>query len=421
MNLVKKEPYSDRIFTLFVFFLPFLYQYKGIAPQLSLGETLLAPFLLMFLAKELFVHKSKTDGYLLLFYFVSCFTTLLNSAYVYFVPADASTVFIRLVFYGILIYVCRTHICLDYGKKIYIAAVFLFSVYLIIQYVYNLATKDYLPICLNSNWQFPPEARPKLNEYYKFTFRASSLFLEPSYFALFSLPSVAILVFDDVKKTLKKYAATLVICVAIILSQATSGVAGLGVIVIVYVFGRNDTYKKRGTWIRALTIIVVVLISFLYMRYANDSVLVERASTGGSFDLRITRGFITYDALSWIHKIFGVGLNELEPYAKYYYIRTPYDENNLNYCCSMLQTLNISGVVGFVSLLAYLIHFKKGLNGQTAPALFWILVFIMCYESIMFTYRFAFYIVLIEAFARKYSLETEKKYSTMTSAAQKFS
>ena len=395
------ESKLDRIFTVLVFLLPFLYQYRGVVNQLSLGETLLAPFIALYLINDARTRKNKYNVFLLMFYITTVVTTLICGFYDYFILADTATMIIRLVYYGFLICVARNHIDTEYGMKIYKRFAILLAIYLIVQYFYNLITGDYLPIYLKYEWQFPPEARPRrLSNYYMWNFRASSLFLEPSYFALYVLPSILIYFVDSKRKTLKEYAIIIILCVSVVMSQATSGVAGLGIILIVYLFGRNDINKTRDVIVKALTIILVVVSVFSYINKSSDSVLIDRVANGGSYNNRITRGWIVFNELSAWHQLIGVGVNELEPYMNYYELSTEYDEDNLNYCCTMLQTLNFSGILGFLALVAYLVSLRKGIKSRISIGMFWILIFIMCYESIMFTYRFAFYIILIEAFSR---------------------
>lgn len=405
MNEIKKTGtlYKvDRVFTVLVFLLPFLYQYRGVIDQLSLGETLLSPFIALYLVNDTLSGKNKYNIFLLLFYLVTIITTLICGFNDYFSVADASTVLIRLFYYGFLICVARNHLDARFGMKVYKVFAVMLAVYLIVQYFYNMITEDFLPIYLKYEWQFPPETRPKrLSNYYVFTFRPSSLFLEPSYFALYILPAVLMYFVDSKKKTVKEYIIIAILCVSVVMSQATSGVAGLGIIILVFLFGRNDINRTRDTIVKILTVILVVVTVFIYINKSADSVLMHRVETGGSFDNRITRGWLVFNELSDIHQLFGVGVNELEPYVNYYDLSTEFDEYNLNYCCTMLQTLNFSGILGFLSLIFYLVSLKMTLKSRISSGLFWILVFIMCYESIMFTYRFAFYLMLIEAFSRE--------------------
>lgn len=110
-------------------------------------------------------------------------------------------------------------------------------------------------------------------------------------------------------------------------------------------------------------------------------------------------GFI-YDEIPILNKLFGVGLNNLEPYMLVNGLSTSYDELNLNYSASFVQTLNYAGLFGFIFLLAYLVSLGKRCKTPICKCLFALIVVIMAYESILYTFRFAFLIIFLEAFIR---------------------
>jgi hypothetical protein len=86
----------------------------------------------------------------------------------------------------------------------------------------------------------------------------------------------------------------------------------------------------------------------------------------------------------------------MEAYMEHYDLSTPYDEADLNYCCSVMQTLNFSGIVGLAALAGLMWKLWRSSHTVVERCLCAILFFILCYEAIVFTYRFAFYVILLE-------------------------
>ena len=130
---------------------------------------------------------------------------------------------------------------------------------------------------------------------------------------------------------------------------------------------------------------------------------VKRIAAGGSFNQRVLRGIIVYQEIPPFYQFFGVGLNNLEPYMNENNISTYYDEWNLNYCASFIQTLNYSGIIGLLSITFLMINYLfKAINlrdykNNLVFVFLLSLLFIFAYESILFTYRFAFLIVIFES------------------------
>lgn len=143
---------------------------------------------------------------------------------------------------------------------------------------------------------------------------------------------------------------------------------------------------------------------------------INRIINGRSINTRIVRGFIIFAQLPFFHQIFGVGINNLESYVKANGIMTLFDESNLNYSATIGQTLDYSGIVGLSALLIYFFHLakrtrsliKKGrieismFESGSMVAMLFLVVFILGYESVMFTYRFAFLIIIFESLQRQF-------------------
>lgn len=407
-------PRIDKIYSVLIILLPFLYQYKGIGRTISFGEMLLTPIILLLFLTDFRLKLKNINLWLAGFYLITIFTSVLCAAMNYFNISEASTVFIRLVYYAIVVWLARSHFHLEYAKQIYYFAIFAFSAYLIVQYLYHYAVGGYLPIYLKYEWQFPAETRMRnLEAIYRWGFRPSSLFLEPSYFSLFSLPGTVLLLYEK-NKTKFKVITLVLTCIAMILSTASSGFFGLAIIFLIFLFKRDET--SSSLLVRIIIVFFAVILVFLYFRFSqNSDYFLGRIESGGSINQRVFRGLIVYGELPSFNKIFGVGINNLEPFMKMFHISTKFDESNLNYSCSIVQTLNYSGFIGFVTLVGYLVSLKNKINKrikdgtyyqkQASNTLYWLLVFIVSYEAILFTYRFAFLIIILESMSRSFYCE----------------
>lgn len=400
--IIKRRDFLDNIFSVEIILLPFLYQFRGIGRVLSLGELILIPVIVLLLLNRRALRYIKPEKTLMVFYVVTLITSLLCSFFGYFDFSAFATTALRMFFYAVVIYLGRTHFVFNKVSRLYCALCFVFSVYLIIQYVYHYSSGGYLPIYISYGLQFSPETRPaSLYEYYKWGFRASSLFLEASYFAFYVLPSVAILLYKK-NKTPFMIVELGVIIVALLFSTASSGVVGLILIFGSYIFmntNRNDFF------VRLITVLAVGGATILYLTLAeNASFFLARLGSQGSLNQRIVRGILIFSDLPLVHKLLGVGLNNLEPYMITQHISTAFDEKNLNYCCTLVQTLVYSGVLGFSALVFFLLNMRKlcwqnvqdGQNDNgVIKALFILLLFMMSYESIMFSYRFCFIVLIM--------------------------
>lgn len=391
----KKYSQSDNVFSLIIVLLPFLHQYRGIGTVVSFGELLLIPFVTIYGLK---IVKNKTitpNKPLLMLYLFSLLGILVNAGFSFFEFSSAVTIAIRLVFYGIIVYSARSHFNLKAVVKVYFFAATAASIYLIIQYGVYHSVGKILPLYINYSWLFPPEAREasfsSFYDQYK-TFRASSFFLEPGYYALFCIPHVCMLLLKSNKDIIDKVSIT-VAFVGMVLSESMAGLGALMIFLGFFLFNQRNNKNKvlKGT----VVFLIVAIFGMIIMSESSSLGFLSRFKTGGSFNYRITRGLLIYNELPIFHKIFGVGLNNIQPYMLLHNMRTPYDEANLNACCTVFQTLNFSGIFALISLLLFVRAEYKKSTGTIERALVFAMLFIMCYESILFSYRFTFLSIMI--------------------------
>lgn len=401
---IKKDKFDEKIFSILIILLPFFYQYKGIGNTVSFGELVLFPFIMWYAVQDFFSKRlSNIDRPLLVFYAMALLLTALNSATPYFQISAAFTIIARLIYYMVLVYVARRHFNWQAVRNFYIICVFGFSVYLIIQFLFYHGMGIILPIYLKHSLQFPPEARPE--NIYRLGFRPSSLFLEASYYALFTMPGITILLFTANKSMMEKTTMVLA-CIGVVFSTSSAGIVGLVLLFVIKVFGDKEA-KGAKAIISKSAVLLMCVIAALYIVYSENSTLLRnRLFSGGSIGERVLRGFIVFGKLGFIHKIIGVGIGNMEAYMNYYQISTVFDEGNLNACASVIQSFVYYGIIGGCFLLFYLFTIVRKSKGNIGFPFSLLITYMMCYEGVLYYFRFAFLIIILEAINRS---EKEKR------------
>ena len=401
MKIKKRAISLEIIFSVLIILLPFFYQYKGIGNIISFGEVLLAPFIAYYTFQSIGRIKKKDINRPLLYYYAGGLAlTCLNIFAQYFSLEAASTIVLRLIYYLLLVFVARRHFRFDEVRKFYNYLVIIASLYLIAQFIMYHGFGHILPIYLKLEWQFPPEARP-IN-IYTLGFRPSSLFLEASYFALFVLPSICINLFTEYRKPIDTV-TFITACVAIVLSTSSAGVIGVALLLFIKMFRSKEKLSVKRVSFNILMIVAVITAASYIMTSQNSLLLRSRLTSGGSIGERVLRGFIVYGKLPLFHKIFGVGIGNMESYMLYNGISTIYDESNLNSCASVAQTMVYFGIIGLCFLLYFIYSSIKRAKGNIGFPLAILLTYIMCYDNIMFYFKFAFIFILLEAIVKEES------------------
>lgn len=403
---MKSKLTLKKIFTIFVILLPFLYQYKSPIAVISLGEFILIPFMIYFCVKN-FSTKLVLKQFNGLYTYLLCalFFNLIASLQSYYVYSEFITILARIIYYSILIYISYNNFDFKYGIKVLINFSIFFSLYAIIQTIAYHVVDVILPTVVNPKWVFAgEESGNRLNYalYYKWMYRASSLFLEPGYYISYAAPAlVALLHLKDYDK--KNMISSIIISVGFILSTSSAGIVILGISWGTYIF-KDLLYKK--TIFKTKKIIVILLfliISIVILTSPLSDKLINRLVSGGSFNNRITRTYILFENTNLFQKFFGVGINNVANFVVHTQAYTIYDEDNLNYVSSYIGTLLSSGIFTFIFYNIYfIVSFLKNKKMFTRLLII-IFLFYNFIGNIVFTNRFAFYAILIFAAQKFYS------------------
>lgn len=390
-----------RLFSYLIALLPFLYQYASPVSRISLGEFLLIPFLIYYFLIEL-EHPSTVNRRQYLgiysYFYVAVLTSIIASAQSFFRYSDFLTIAARIVYYAFLIYfACKHSNFTVMARTIEIASLF-FSVYLIMQFLAYHAIGKVLPTTLNPNWIFGPEAGGRLDydNYYKWFYRPSSLFLEPGYFASYASVGLASFLLNKRSKV-TVITFSLIVTLALVMSASTAGLAMLVIIYAIYIYTLVFRNKSIST-VKKFFYIAVVVVAVIYIVFSNLAMtLLTRMSTGGSFNNRITRTAYLVKKMNIFQLLFGVGINNVSNNVIQNDLYTIYDEANLDFVSSLLGTLLCSGIFTFIFYIRF--YLKAYFYGRNVFAR--TLVIMLLFESAIgytsFTYSFAFFAILVIA------------------------
>ena len=393
--------------------LPFLYQYKGPFNGISFGEFLLVPFILYYLVmkRSYKIALNKYDGYYI-YVFVAIFLTFFALPQEHFNINDFLTTFLRIIYYCVLICIAYGKVDIKFAMKVALISSAVFSAYAVLQFVTYKLTGNILPTVIDPNWVNSSEAGIRLDYdlYYKWTYRSSSLFLEPSYFAAFASVGLSAGLFFFNKEKIAFYLSLLITAGMI----ASTSSAALVILIIVWGLFFYYNFVNKKISIRTLLIgIVFLLFAVVLLSSSMATVLLERTASGASFNNRIIRGVQISETLSPYQYIFGVGINNLGSFVKYHNIATIYDEIGMeNYASSLIGTLLSSGLITLFFYVRHYFRMWTNKNNDTlSRSLIMIFTFLSIIEMNSFSYRSAFFLILI--FNMHYAINENKKRNSL--------
>ncbi|OMD37950.1 hypothetical protein [Paenibacillus odorifer] len=205
--------------------------------------------------------------------------------------------------------------------------------------------------------------------------RVNSFFSEPSYFAIYFLPVMALMLMRE-----KKVSA--VICwLLLFISTSTLGVLGSSILILGYTLFEK---KAKGLVLLTLGLITVVLVLKTmdlswFMKFNLDKI----NNLSENSQIRIV-GYLEYfKELPIINQLIGVGFFQLSNYFRSYGL--------FNYSNAFILILINHGILGLMAFFLFLLSlFKKNnMKGRV-----FLLIFIMISAIDSFIYSSNFYYVL---------------------------
>lgn len=200
--------------------------------------------------------------------------------------------------------------------------------------------------------------------------RSSCFFREPAHFAQFILPLLAMEMIDAPKNGKIMNGFSIFIIVTLILLRSGNGIVGL-IVLLAYRIWMYIRYAKWGYKFLTLFVFIPIIIALTgyYIQTEQGAMIAERAAGlgyeegSGSF-MRTFRGYVLFEALPTINKIFGLtieGVSEFVPHSRVSYLFISKFTGEYEFYLNGIQTVLISnGIVGLVLfLIIYIKLYKK--------------------------------------------------------------
>lgn len=229
--------------------------------------------------------------------------------------------------------------------------------------------------------------------------RSCSIFSEPSHFAQYLAPYLALLLYENEKKGVFFSVDAIIVSLVFVFLRSGNGYFLLATIWMVYFLMSNISLLKKICIIIPMS---GIFLFFAYRAFSNSDMgagVLERAETldpnysGGSrsASVRIYRGFMVYETISPIAKALGVGLGGANDIIDNSPVNWMFrDDHYLNNASGFLISF---GYIGTCILLFFLFSLctRKKSGSVVAIAAFLCLGFM---ESFLFDSRMLLYVML---------------------------
>ena len=226
---------------------------------------------------------------------------------------------------------------------------------------------------------------------YSYSFRPTSLFLEPAHYALYVSPAI-VLFLRNYKYHKQDLWKAILVSLGILVSTAMTGYLFLAVAWCSLFFDS----LKRQKWNTLILILIVGCIGFiLFSRTEYYSTFWARISQlsshskGSSIEVRLLHGFDVFSTLGIEHKLLGIGLGNFSSYslASHYF-------DSIEYMSSISYILVSGGVVGFILFALSILKIFHYFSVREAKIIFIQLIVAYCVGSTLFSLWDTFIIIV---------------------------
>lgn len=339
-----------------------------ILPGLTLDVLLL---FLLFLVELLFKRNIVINYKLFLLFFVLFFCNVISY---FFASISSRSIFINnsiqmLSFAVLLCYNIQQPVNSVFKKTLHIVGVFA-SIFVVFQFisfwVFNQSVTLFLP--LNTSVE-------DLDLLVSIGYgRPNSIFLEPAHYAIFILP----LFFNTLVE--KKYLLCFIYILGILLSTSTTGFA-ISILILLYYFVFQKRNLKLFIVLGILAIPLLFFTDFFSLLFDSNLDKLGADSVGENERLLGTWPLIFgMDLFSWF---FGLGYNQMSDFFRNQGIFVG------NYSNSFLMSFFSFGIIGFLSLVFYLLTLIR-INSNKGYLIVFLLILFS--DQILFNRNF-FYLV----------------------------
>lgn len=230
--------------------------------------------------------------------------------------------------------------------------------------------------------------------------RPSAFFPEPADFAMYSLLPLAYLFFHAPDSSVKVWVKRMIIMAGLLFSGSAIGIMVMSFILLIWFLNliRGKVYFWKIILCLAFGIAsCFVIVGTSYVSDAIARVQTLDISAGSSTaNLRFLQGLHIYGQLPVFHKLFGVGIGNLQHYLYVHRITTPYLLDIGNDYMNAFSTVLVSvGIVGFLIYLVAWIKIWKASFGVKKRIFIMILALLFASSSIFYSNVSLSYFVLI--------------------------
>ncbi|WP_396168127.1 O-antigen ligase family protein [Flavobacterium sp.] len=289
---------------------------------------------------------------------------------------------IQMIFFAVLLcYFIQQEVNSVFIKTLHILGVFA-SVFVLFQFVafwvFNQSITLFLP--LNTSVE-------DLDLLISISYgRPNSIFLEPAHFAIFILP----LLYNSLVE--KKYSLTAIYLLGLIFSTSTTGFAIL-IVILVYHF----VFQMRN--LKFLLLLAVLSVPFFFLSDFYDLLFSSNLDKLGADSIednnRLFGNFPLIFKMDIFNWFFGLGHNQMSNFFSNYGIFVG------NYSNSYLMIFFSFGLIGFLSLIIYVVDlYKLNIN----KGYFIVFLLVLLSDQILFNRNF-FYLVSCIYFIRNTNLD----------------
>lgn len=176
----------------------------------------------------------------------------------------------------------------------------------------------------------------QINSLEKVLMRSSSIFWEPSAFAIYLIIAIFLQLFSVEKTSIKK---TVVYVLCLLTTFSTTGYFSFVVLLIAYLFSSKQSHVSKG--MKTLAVILLVMLGAIILWGENTYLyetlfgkIVNRESTSVTRYASIVNGL----EIAWDHPLFGISPNNMREYMAYYaqksrfnFGRNPMNTNTVTY------------------------------------------------------------------------------------------
>ena len=196
--------------------------------------------------------------------------------------------------------------------------------------------------------------------------RSSCFFREPSHFAQFALPLLAIELIDAPRKGKIFTNFSLFIMATLVFLRSGNGFFGLIILVAIRVWDYMKYAKLKYKLLTVFCFVPLILaVAFLYIQTEQGMAIADRASgvsleEGSSSFMRTFRGYFLYAVLPTINKFFGIGIDNVMDFILHsrvaYLFISPITGEYENYLNGVQTILVSNGLVGLILFVWYYVR-----------------------------------------------------------------